>query len=286
MITPPDRASDLAIAGRRVGWTEWGARDGAPVLFVTGAATSSSLGFGADAIRALGLRLICVDRAGLGRSAPDPAKSFASYARDVAAVIDALALGRPPVVAVSQGAPFAVALAGAGLVSAIAIASGQDELAHPRLRAALIPDVAAMIDAIAADADGFARTFATRVDAEGMWALVMAMSGPEDQAIYGAPEFAGPYRAALREGFAQGPDGYVRDLVLALGRWPTPPEAIEVPVHLWYGLRDTSPVHSPDFGATLATRFPRATRHALADEGGALLWTRSRELLTALVAAV
>ncbi|RYF72763.1 MAG: SusC/RagA family TonB-linked outer membrane protein [Cytophagaceae bacterium] len=122
-------------------------------------------------------------------------------------------------------------------------------------------------------------------DADGMWALVDGMSGPEDRALYREPAFASAYRQALREGFAQGASGYARDLTLAMGRWPVPPEAITVPVRLWYGGRDASPVHSPDGGALLATRFPRAVRHFLPDEGGSLLWTRARDILRDLLAA-
>jgi len=42
-------------------------------------------------------------------------------------------------------------------------------------------------------------------------------------------------------------------------------------------------VHSPDFGVTLSQRLPRARLHASADEGGSLLWTRSREILRSLL---
>jgi hypothetical protein len=53
-------------------------------------------------------------------------------------------------------------------------------------------------------------------------------------------------------------------------------------VDLWYGAQDTSPVHSPDFGATLAARLPRATRTVDPGEGGSILWTRARDILARL----
>ena len=158
-----------------------------------------------------------------------------------------------------------------------------DELAHPSMRPRLHADVAGLVAAIAADRAGFEAAFASRVDADGMWQLVRAMSAPEDRAIYDEPAFAAAYRAALEEGFAQGPAGYVRDLVLASSPWPVAPEAIDVRADLWYGARDTSPVHSPDHGATLARRFPRARLHQLAGEGAALLWTRADDILAALL---
>lgn len=286
LLAPPDRTRHLDREdGRRVGWSEWGAPDGAPVLFCTGAAMTSSFGFGAEALRELGVRLLCIDRAGLGRSAPDPAKSFDSYARDVEAVLRAEGLQRPSAIGFSQGSPFAVALAGANLVSALALVAGQDELAHPSVRPLLHPDVAGLVAAIEADPAGFEASFAPRADADGMWALIDLMSSPHDRAIYHQPAFNAAYRQSLAEGFAQGAAGYTRDLTLAMGRWPTPPEAITVPVSLWYGGLDASTVHSPDFGATLARRFPRATLHTLPDEGGSLLWTRSRDILRELLGA-
>jgi pimeloyl-ACP methyl ester carboxylesterase len=285
-LTPPERSQRIEREhGRHVGWTEWGPIGGRPVLFCTGAATSSSLGFGADAVHALGVRLICIDRAGLGRSQPDPDKDFARWTADVAAVLDTLDARRPPVVGFSQGAPFAVALAGAEQVSAVALVAGQDELAHPEVRALLPPEVAGMVAAIEADPVGFEAGFAARADADGMWALVEGMSGPEDRAHYRQPAFQTAYRQALKEGFEQGAAGYARDLTLAMRRWPTPPESLTIPVRLWYGGRDTSPVHSPDGGLLLSKRFPRAVRHFLPEEGAALLWTRAHDILKDLLEA-
>lgn len=283
-LEPFTSASHIVVDGdRRVGWTEWGPADGIPVVFCTGAAMTSSLGFGASVLGELGIRLLCVDRAGLGRSTPDPDKSFASYAADVGAVLAHLGIARAAAVGFSQGGPFAIALAAAGHVSAVALVAATDELAHPALRAHLPSDFAALLDAIAADPAGFETQFATQVDAEGMWRLVMQMSSPRDRAFYEQPDFAAAYRATLADAFSQGPAGYVRDFVLASRRWPTPPEQVRVPTSLWYGALDTSPAHSPDHGATLATRFPDARRHVLPDEGASLLWTRARDILGELL---
>jgi len=281
-LRAPDRRGHIPRGARRIGWTEWGPSAGTPVVFCAGAGTSSSLGFGADVLAELGLRLRCVDRAGLGRSDPDPDKTLASYAADVRAVLADDGLAAAPVIGFSQGAPFAVALAGAGVATSIALVSPQDELAHPRLRPLLHPEIAALVDAIARDRAGFEAALGARADADGMWRLVVDMSAPIDRARYTEPGFAAAYRQALAEGFAHGPAGYVRDLVLALAPWSTRPEEVACPVELWCGALDTSLVHSPDAGATLATRFRDVRRHVLPDEGGSLLWTRSREILASL----
>jgi pimeloyl-ACP methyl ester carboxylesterase len=283
VLTPPERRDALRLSdGRRLAWCEWGPADGRPVLFCTGAGMGGSLGFGAGDVAALGLRLMAIDRPGLGGSDPHPAKTLSSWADDVAELVRARDLARPLSVAFSQGAPFGLALAGRGLVAALAVVAGQDELAHPRIRPLLHPDVAGMLATVEQDADGFGRHVAGTATAEWLWGLIAGMSGALDRALYERPDFADAYRRALAEGFSRGADGYARDLVNALGPWPVRAEDVAVPVDLWYGALDTSTVHSPDFGATLAERLPRATRTLDPDAGGSILWTRSRDILTRL----
>ncbi|WP_174264903.1 alpha/beta fold hydrolase [Deinococcus maricopensis] len=284
-LTPPERQRALRLPdGRTFAWSEWGPPDGLPVVFCTGAAMSGTLAFGTAHLRALGVRLISPDRPGLGRSDPHPAKTLSSWADDTRHLLSAERLPSARAVGFSQGAPFALALAGAGLVDAVALVSGQDDLAHPDLRARLHPDVAGMVDAAQHDPDGFEAHFASFATADGLWQLILGMSGERDRALYLDPAFHAAYRRALGEGFSRGAAAYARDLVNALRSWPTPPEQVTVPVHLWYGAQDTSIVHSPDFGETLAWRLPNVTRVLDPDEGGSVLWTRAHDILRTLLA--
>jgi pimeloyl-ACP methyl ester carboxylesterase len=286
-VTEPDRLGQTTLAdGRRLGWAEWGPADGVPVLLCPGAATSRWLGFGSGVVEELGVRLISLDRPGLGASDPAPGRTLMDWAKDVEQF--AVARGLPSglrAVAFSQGAPFVLACAAAGAVSAVAVVSGGDELANPSFADRLVPDVRKLVDAVAADPAGAEVFFCGFGGAQAMWEMVFAMSGEGDRAVYTQPDFAGAYRRALEEGFAQGPAGYARDTVLTMSRWPFDPAGITVPVDLWYGGLDTSPVHSPDFGETLARRIPGSVRHFLPEAGGALLWTHAREILRSLLLA-
>lgn len=266
--------------GRSLGWAEWGPPDGVPVLLSPGAATSRWLGFGADVVDALGVRLVSVDRPGLGVSTPAPGRTFADFADDVRQLAELRGLGRPSMVGNSQGAPFALACAAAGVVSASAVVSGADEVAAPEFATALPPDLRHLVDETARDPSGAEEYFAT-LNADVMWNMVMGGSPESDLAVYREPGFAAAYRRALEEGFAQGAAGYARDTVLAMGRWPIPLAEITGPVDLWYGEQDTS--HSPDNGAFLATRIPGAHRHVVPGTGGALLWTHAEPILTRLL---
>ncbi|GAB3144529.1 hypothetical protein GCM10027290_23070 [Micromonospora sonneratiae] len=283
MHSPPPAEAVESIKlpdGRQLAWSQWGPADGQPVIFCTGAGMSGSLGFGVDVLPELGLRLLAVDRPGLGRSTTHPAKTLASWVEDVRHLVERQNLDRVTAVGFSQGAPFALMLGGAGVARAVAVVAGQDDLAT--VEHLLPEEVAGMVRAARQDPVGFERHFAGLATAEGMWDMVIGMSGQRDRALFSGGSFGSAYLRSLTEGFSQGPAGYARDLVNAVGRWPTPVEQVDVPVDLWYGQLDTSPVHSPDFGATLAGRLPNAHRHLYPAEGSSILWTRAAEILTVL----
>ncbi|WP_344322385.1 alpha/beta hydrolase [Streptomyces macrosporus] len=283
-ITDPERLGEERLPdGRLLGWAEWGPEDGVPVLLSPGAGTSRRLGLGADAPAALGVRLIALDRPGLGASTPAPGRTFADFAEDVRAFAARRGLERPPMVGNSQGAPFALACAARGVVGALAVVSGADEIADPRFADALPEELRRLVDTAVADPAAAERIFAG-FSPRAMEDMVTAGSPECDLAVYRHPAFAAAWRRALEEGFAQGPDGYARDTALAMGRWSRwglDLSEITVPVDLWYGEEDTA--HSPDLGASLASRIPRAVRHLVPGIGGAVLWTHAEEILRTLL---
>ncbi|WP_199296799.1 alpha/beta hydrolase [Leptolyngbya sp. FACHB-711] len=283
LITPPDRQTGMQLRdGRVLAWSEWGATEGLPVLFCTGAGMSGSLGFGTNYLLELGLKLIAIDRPGLGASDAHPTKTLSSWVSDIQELIEAHHLMNVTAVGFSQGAPFAFALAGAGLVEAIAIVSGQDELTHPQIRPLLHSDVSRMIAEIEQDAAAFEQYFSQIATPEGLWHLIIEMSAACDRSLYLSDSFGRAYQHCLQGGFAQGTQGYVRDLVNALSPWTMKLEEIKIPVDLWYGGLDTSTVHSPDSGTTLARRLPTASHTVEPAAGGSILWTRAQAILTQL----
>jgi pimeloyl-ACP methyl ester carboxylesterase len=237
---------------------------------------------GTTALENLKVRLISVDRPGLGASTPAPGRGLNDWAADIRSWAAAQALEGLLAVGYSSGAPFALACAVSGVVRGVAIVAGTDELAYPALRDKLHPDVARLV-ALAAAEPARAEAFFAGLNAQMMWDMVLSMSSDADRAVYTEPLFAAAYRRAMDEGFAQGSAGYARDTLLTMSRWPFDPSVIHGPVDLWYGALDTSPVHSPDHGETLARRIPSARHHVLPQAGAALLWTHTENILESLL---
>lgn len=285
LSAPARRAVHRVASQRKLAWSEWGREDGTPVLFSPGAATSGSLGFAAGVVEDLGVRLLAVDRPGLGRSDPSPGRTLLDTAADLRALASALQLDRPAIVGFSQGAPLALACAATDGVSAVAVVSGTDELAGPALRGMLPPPVRQRVELAESDPSAAEETFRGMITPASLKDMLRDLSPEVDRAVYLAPAFAAAFATAVDEGFVQGPDGYARDTLLAMQRWPFDPAAIRPPVHLWYGSADASPFHSLDLGASLASRIPGAMRTVIEGGGGSILWTHGTRILDALLEA-
>jgi pimeloyl-ACP methyl ester carboxylesterase len=97
--------------GRNVEFEEYGDPAGVPALWFHGAFSSRLEGAFLDAgARDVGLRLVSLDRPGVGGSDPLPGRSVTGYAADVAEVLDALAIERAAVGGLSNGGMFAMAV--------------------------------------------------------------------------------------------------------------------------------------------------------------------------------
>lgn len=97
--------------GRKVQLGEYGDPAGVPALWFHGAFSSRLEGAFLDApAREAGLRLLALDRPGVGGSDPLPNRSVRGYAADVGEVLDALGLERAAVGGLSNGGMYAMAV--------------------------------------------------------------------------------------------------------------------------------------------------------------------------------
>jgi pimeloyl-ACP methyl ester carboxylesterase len=275
--------------GRTLGYSERGERGGSPVLDFHGNPGSRLSHWGEDAvIRTAGVRLISVDRPGIGLSAPDPGRRVADWAADVAGLADALELERFAVLGHSVGGAYAAACAhglpdrvtAAGLVSPIIpLDSGQalGELGKPgqwalaRDRPRLMRVSIRVLFLLARAAPSFARrVFGSR-------------STPAEKEISARPEVMARALASARESTRQGAIGLVEDMRVALRPWGFDPGEIRIPVFVWQGDRDSSIVEG--WGEWWARAIPTATLIRCAGEGHLLIEERIGEILATLASA-
>ena len=278
--------------GRALGYSEWGDRDGAPVLGFHGTSLSRLAHVGEDAPRAVGVRLILVDRPGYGLSDLHSQRTLLDWPRDVAELADALGAERFAVFGMSGGGPHAAACAYAlpervsavGLVSSPAPVWDRPELrfSAPAHRRSLIdlaerdPGIVAarLLEDCRAELEEVARESQNGATGDGPAA---------DQAVMANPEIRARFEAAKLETVARGPEGYARDLfLLYVTPWGFEPEEIGVPAQIWHG--DDDEAVSPRIAEFFAETIPANRLHMVHGAGHLLLWSHTEEILRSLAA--
>lgn len=239
--------SRLILAdGRVIGFREYGATDGLPILCFHGTPGSRVMfGIADDFARENGLRLIAPERAGFGLSSFAKARPLAQSADDMAALCDALGVDRVALAGVSGGAPFATAFAAARpeRVSAMALVSPVGPFAGPespkrigpahRLTFRVLPGVPLLYRVLFT----FGRMGFLFVP-DAMAGLIMSRSAPSDWRILSEKRIRKNLIRGLREGVRPGVGGAVEELRCFSRPWNLPLERITAPTILWQGLSD------------------------------------------------
>lgn len=229
----------------------------------------------ADAASKHKLRLICVDRPGIGQSSPQDSRSYAGWADDMTAIADALGHREFGVTGWSEGGPWALAAAAyidpARLRHVTNIAGGcygafGDNWAADRLSKAdalggflalhFEPGFRLMYAALGITAEHFRGSYFKE--------LLKAVNDYDRQILL-RPGFESVFCDMSAECFAQGSEGLVRDSELLYRAWAFDVTKIERRVHIWQGLADT--LVAPIINLTIADRMPGAVWHSVEEAG-------------------
>ena len=277
--------------GRRLGYSEFGAPRGRPILYCHGFPASRLEGCLAheSALR-LGVRLIAPDRPGCGLSDFQPNRRITDWPRDLATLADAMGLDRFAMLGISGGAPYVIACAGAipERLTAIGIVCGLGRADRSEHTADMNP-IARASFAVARSAPAVSRLF-TRALAPVLrsspWLILKLLSAqlpPSDREVLSEPAVFRMLSDSFKEALRQGGRGVALDLTLYARPWETAVEAIRVPCHLWHGEQDTTvPV---TMGRRLAAALPDCSARFYPDEGHFSLPVRKLEEILATLAA-
>lgn len=273
--------------GRSLGYHEFGARDGSPVVNCHGGLVCGLDVAGFDsAATDLGVRIVSPDRPGLGASDPSPGRTTRDWFVDIKGLLDALGIDRTAILGWSMGGQYALACAAllAERVTHTAVIAGALPLDDAKTFAELNamdrrftrlsehhPHVAK---------DVFTTLGRVADDAPHVWVHLTARGAVPDEAAAIAalpdPGIAGAAVPALTHG-----DGMVEEYRAWVRPWGFAPEAVTGPVTIWQG--DADELVPPQWGEELARRIPNARLRLLPGEGHFLGFRHQAEILRDLV---
>jgi len=259
--------------GGRLGYREYGDLSGSPLIFFHGwPGSCAQAGFLDRAAMAHGVRVISVDRPGMGRSSRIPGRDFLHVPPLVDELCEALELDRCDVMGMSGGGPFALACAWAlpHRVRTAVVCCGAPPLDTPEARRKFSIAYQAMLalhDRWPAALQALLVPAALAARIRPPWPLMKLLTlvlGPRDREALGKRERFDEFYPSFRDAMRSGHRALYDDGRCYSQPWPFDVREIRVPVRVWHGTQDTNFHHT--LAERLALRIPGAVFH-LREEG-------------------
>jgi pimeloyl-ACP methyl ester carboxylesterase len=273
--------------GRALAYAEWGPVDGRPVLHFHGVPDGRFSWGGGSICEDRGVRMITVDRPGVGGSDPKPGRSVANWPADVEELAKRLELDRFAVSGWSAGGAYALACAHElqPRIDAVALVSGAGRLDLPGFVEQMSTASAWRLAARAPSAMTLAYSCLARLArrSPGAAQKILFSGLPKvDRAVIDCPDVGPRLLSAYVEATRPGGRGLTEDMQAVLNPWGFDPAEIHLPVHMVYGRRDTvaPPTHAEYWIETLEAANPVWVE----DAGHFLIEGHVGKVLDALVA--
>jgi pimeloyl-ACP methyl ester carboxylesterase len=291
-LLPPRFEGAIVLEdGRQLGYAEFGPVSGRPLIWFHGTpgARRQISPQAREAAHERDVRIIAVERPGIGISTPHRYDSVHEFAHDIDHLSSALELARFAVAGLSGGGPYALACAyhmpnrvvSAAVLGGVAPSVGEDKASGgpTTLTRALSPVFA----------------YTHRPMGIALRQLVRALEPLADQAMDLFASFMPPgdkrvfederVRFMFMDDLLRGTEHYMQaallDGVLFGRHWGFELASIRVPVHMWYG--DSDNIVPVAHGVHMSERIPDATLRIRAEEGHLGGLGASDEIMDALL---
>ncbi len=248
-IARPKLEGNIAVGeGRQVGFAEFGDPQGRAVFWLHGTpGARRQIPVEARVVaEQQGIRLIGVDRPGIGSSTPYQYENVLAFATDLQTMADVLGVGKMAVVGLSGGGPYALGCAAAmperviavGVLGGVAPTVGPDAIAGGLVA---LGAMAAPLIQIAGTPLQFAAVTLIRMIkpvADSAVYLYARVSPVGDRELLLRPEFKAMFLDDLINGSRKQMSAPFADIVAFSRDWGFRLDEVKVPVRWWHGDRD------------------------------------------------
>ena len=248
-IDRPKLEGNVAVDGnRRIGFAEFGDPSGRAIFWLHGT-PGARRQIPAEArmyAEQNGIRLIGVDRPGIGSSTPYQYDTVSDFAHDLHIIADVLGINRFAVIGLSGGGPYTLACAAAmpdrvvtaAVLGGVAPTRGPDAISGGAMTLGNI--VAPILEVAGLPVRYAAVTLVKLVRPLATPALYAyaAVSPEGDRRLLSRPEFQAMFLDDLLNGSRKQLSAPFADVVAFARPWGFRLDEVKVPVHWWHGDRD------------------------------------------------
>ena len=291
-IARPKLEGNIAVsADRQIGFAEFGDPQGRAIFWLHGTpGARRQIPAEARAYAELErIRLIGVDRPGIGSSTPHQYPNVLAFAEDLRAIADTLGIDNFAVVGLSGGGPYTLATAAAmpervvaaGVLGGVAPYLGPDAIGSGLMnlgsRVAPVLEVAGLPIRLVA---GTLIKFLGPVASPAL--EIYARLSPEgDRRLLSRPEFKAMFLDDLLNGSRKQLAAPFADVIVFVRDWGFRLDEVKVPVHWWHGDKDH--IVPFDHGRHAVNLLPDATMTVLPGESHLGGLGRAEEILRTML---
>ena len=291
-IARPKLEGNIAVGdGRQLGFAEFGEPQGRAVFWLHGTPGARRQIPPEARIYAAknGIRLIGVDRPGIGSSTPHKYECIAEFADDLRAIADTLGIYKMAVVGLSGGGPYALACAAGmpervvdvGVLGGVAPTCGPDAIAGGAMSLGVRVAPLLKLGGNPLRLGASMLVQAIRPAASSALDLYARLSPEADRHLLNRPEFKAMFLDDLLNGSRKQLAAPFNDIILFSRDWGFSLDAVKVPVRWWHGDHD----HIVPFshGEQSVSRLPDAELFQLPGESHLAGLGRGAEILSTLM---
>ncbi|OBJ69956.1 alpha/beta hydrolase [Mycobacterium sp. 1274756.6] len=293
-IARPKIEGNVAVGeNRQLGFAEFGAPQGRPMFWLHGTpGARRQIPLEARIFAEhQDIRLIGVDRPGIGSSTPHQYETVLQFADDLRTMADTLGIDKMAVIGLSGGGPYTLAAAAlmpervlaAGVLGGVAPSTGPDGIASglmtlAGIAAPVLEKAGQPISFVASSLIRMVRPVAS--PALGLYAR---LSPEGDRRLLGRPEFKAMFLDDLLNGSRKQLAAPFADAVVFAHDWGFRLEEVTVPVHWWHG--DADHIIPYAHGEHVVARLPDAQLYTMPGESHLGGLGRAEEILATLAGA-
>ena len=281
--------------GHRLGYDEYGPSDGKPLFYFHGSPSSrieSALYVTEELLQSLHVRLIAVDRPGMGLSDFQPDRRLLDWPQDVLALADHLKIERFAILAYSLGGPYGLACAYTipERLTKVGIVSGAALFTESELMKNINEGTRRFLN-LPREKPWASRLFLwmmlgvmPRIAPNRFVAGALSVLPKPDRVLVSTnPLFQKGFLLMVREAMRQGTRGAYHESLLTVTDWGFRLQDVQMPVLLWHGEVDQNvPAEMARYAATAV---PKCEAKFYPYEGHLSLFKKNAEEIVRALAA-